>query len=196
MDETTPEAALTGQQIISYQAELDSISEKIKTTQEFGRCLSQNINMCSQSVGMELAQKEKSTAFCKELKGQEEQNSCAFAVTLINAGEKKDISLCGSLTGTYIGRCKVEMHRAGAIEKKDIKQCDAIKALPTTELTAENVTDAHTQCVMNVVMSNPESTANDCKSIANEQMQEMCSVTIKTRADIPALPSLPNSREQ
>lgn len=85
MKKDAPEATLTGQQVVSYEAELDSISEKIKKTPEFGTCLSQNINMCSQSVGMELAQKEKSTEFCKELKGQEEQNSCAFAVTLINA---------------------------------------------------------------------------------------------------------------
>lgn len=96
----------------------------------------------------------------------------------------------------YIGRCKVEMYRAGALEKKDIKECDSIKSISASEFSAENMTDAHMQCVMNVVMSNPESTADDCKAISNEQMQEMCSVTLKTRADMPAVPNLPNSREQ
>ena len=51
-----------------YGKELNSISSKIKSTEEFNKCLSQNINMCSQSVGMELAQKQKSAEFCRELK--------------------------------------------------------------------------------------------------------------------------------
>jgi hypothetical protein len=175
-----------------YEKELDSVSSKIKSSEEFNKCLSQNIAMCSQSVGMELAQKQKSAEFCRELKGTEQQNSCAFAVTIINATEKKDIKLCDTLSGTYVGRCKVELYRADALEKKDIKLCENIKTLVSGEIDTQNRDDANTQCIMNVIMSNPASTANDCKAIANSQMQEMCAVSIKTRLNTPNVP-LPSS---
>lgn len=57
----------------TYIQDIESTSSKIKDTDEFKGCMKQQAAMCIQSTGMQIAQKMKDTAFCKELSTPEQK---------------------------------------------------------------------------------------------------------------------------
>lgn len=62
--------------------------------------------------------KNKDSAFCKELPNADEQLSCEFAITMINAQETNNEKLCDTLkTPTYLKQCKVHVYKQNAIAK-------------------------------------------------------------------------------
>ena len=120
----------------NYETTLETASSKIKSSDEFRSCMDMNVNMCIQNAGMQLAQKSKSAEFCKELTSADQQESCTFAVTMMNATEKKDKSLCDTLSDTYKKQCTMSMIRSEATANDGIRNmCSAMlknrNTLPT-----------------------------------------------------------------
>lgn len=113
-----------------YQAEIQTTSIKIKATKEFADCMQPAVSMCVNSIGMQLAQKAKSTEFCNELSGKDQQDGCQFAVTMAIASERNDPSLCATLSGTYFSQCTETMYRSQAVNMKDVSLCDKLEVSP------------------------------------------------------------------
>lgn len=154
----------------NYTQDLDATSSKIKESDEFQGCMKQNTNMCIQSAGMQLAQKAKDPAFCKELSTTEQQSSCQFAVTMMSATEKSDETICNTISDTnYQKQCKVQIYRQQAISKKDINLCNKIDA-ESQKVGTGTIVDTSMQkdqCIMQYIMSSPESDSKDCEKIEN-----------------------------
>lgn len=169
----------------TYTEDIENTSSKIKDTDEFKSCMKQQATMCIQSTGMQIAQKMKDTAFCKELSTPEQQGSCEFAITMINAQEKNDEKLCDTLTDkNYIKQCKIQIYRQDAITKKDIILCDKINSLSSGTGANETI-DINTQkdqCVMQFIMSVQESKEADCTKLTNDSSLEMCKMMIRNKA--------------
>lgn len=142
------------------------------------------VNMCIQSSSMELARKNKSTEFCKELSVPEQREGCIFAVTMIRAQENKDPAVCNTLSGNYKDQCAMSIIRAEAQEKRDIKLCDT---LPKGESgsTSSIPETAQDDCRMNIIMMDTASTPKSCDAITTPQMRDMCSSMIRSRATQP-----------
>lgn len=174
----------------NYETTLDSTSAKIKWSDEFRSCMDMNVNMCVQNAGMQLAQKNKSAEFCKELTSPDQQESCRFAVTMMNAQEKKDKSLCDALSENYKRQCMMSMVRSEATEKKDIKICDQIEQGGSGAITGMRDT-ARDDCKMNVLMMDTTSTPKSCDIIDDAGIQNMCTTMLKNRNNLPASPTLP-----
>ena len=149
-----------------------------------------NVNMCIQNAGMQLAQKNKSAEFCKELTSPDQQESCTFAVTMMNAQEKKDKSLCDTLSDTYKKQCTMSMIRSEASEKKDIVICDQIEQSGSGEVTGMR-DRARDDCKMNVIMMDMTATAKSCDAIDDTQIQKMCTTMMGSRNSLPPSPTLP-----
>jgi hypothetical protein len=147
-----------------------------------------NVNMCIQNAGMQLAQKNKSAEFCKELTSADQQESCTFAVTMMNAQEKKDKSLCDVLSDNYKRQCNMSMIRSEATEKKDIKVCEQIAQNSSGALTGMRDT-ARDDCKMNVIMMDSTSTAKSCDMIDDVSLQNMCTTMLKNRNNLPTSPT-------
>ncbi len=171
---------------ISYEAAIASTSTKIRASEEFQGCMKQNANMCIQSAGNQLAQKSKDPSFCKELSDANQQSSCEFAVTMISATEKNDIKLCDTLTNAvFKTQCQSQLYRQDAVAKKDIKLCDKLEIPQTpTASGAPIAVDTNMmkdQCIMQVIISDTESTEKDCSTITNTGSFEMCKVMVKNK---------------
>ena len=164
----------------TYEKDLKEASGKIKSSEEFKSCMDMNVPMCIQTAGMQLAQKERSTEFCEELSTPAQKESCVFAITMINAQEKNDASLCNTLTGNYAEQCNMNIIKNQAVTTKDPKVCEAI-ALPTDEAIGNTSRD---ECMLNAINSNMESTKESCSIITNEQIQNMCETMIGSRPEI------------
>jgi hypothetical protein len=143
-----------------------------------------NVNMCIQNAGMQLAQKSKSAEFCKELTSADQQESCTFAVTMMNATEKKDKSLCDTLSDTYKKQCTMSMIRSEATEKKDIKICEQLPQGNSGATTGMRNT-ARDDCKMNVIMIDTTSTPKSCDTIDDNNLQNMCTTMMKNRNTLP-----------
>lgn len=176
---------------MSYTADLDATSNKIKNTEEFQGCMKQNTNMCIQSAGMQLAQKAKDPAFCRELLTKDQQSSCEFAVTMMNATEKNDEKICDTITDTsYQKQCKVQIYKQQAIAKKDITLCDKVDELtkPTGTGIALDTGMQKDQCIMQYIMSSTTTDAKDCENLSNTGSLDMCKVMMKNKTTMPTPP--------
>jgi hypothetical protein len=171
----------------NYETSLETASSKIKWSDEFRSCMDMNVNMCIQNAGMQLAQKNKSAEFCKELTSPEQQESCTFAVTMMNAQEKKDTSLCDTLSDTYKKQCTMSMIRSEATEKKDIVICDQIPQSSSGAIVGMRDT-GRDDCKMNVIMMDTTSTAKSCDMIDDASLQNMCATMMKTRDTLSPTP--------
>jgi NAD dependent epimerase/dehydratase family enzyme len=167
----------------NYEETLESASSKIKSSEEFRSCMDMNVNMCIQNAGMQLAQKNKSAEFCKELTSTEQQESCTFAVTMMNAQEKKDKSLCDVLSDTYKKQCTMSMIRGEATESKDIKICEQIPQSNSGVTTGMRDT-ARDDCKMNVIMMDMASNVALCNTIDDDGLKDMCKTMLKNRTNL------------
>ncbi len=171
----------------TYQEDLASTSTKISGTPEFNSCIKQQIGMCTQSIGMQVAQKSRDPLFCKELGTADQQASCEFAITMVNAREKNDVKLCDSIANAnYKVQCKSELYRQEAMSKNDITLCNKISSLETT--ASGNTTpgmmqgnEQKNQCMMQVIMSASGSTTSDCAQLSNTGAISMCKMMIKNK---------------
>jgi hypothetical protein len=117
----------------TFQEDIASTSEKISGTAEFNSCVKQQVGMCTQTVGMQIAQKSKDPLFCKELNTPDQQSSCEFAITMVTAREKNDVKLCDTIVNpNYKTQCKSELYRQEAMSKNDITLCEKITSSDTT----------------------------------------------------------------
>lgn len=194
-DKTTP--TQTGVTVVpqtTYQEDIASTSAKISDTPEFNSCIKQQVGMCAQSVGMQVAQKSRDPLFCKELSTAEQQASCEFAITIVTAREKNDVKLCDSITNTnYKTQCKSELYRQEAITKNDITLCDKID---TGSATASDknapgmmqMNEQKNQCMMQVIMSASGATTSDCKQLSNTGSITMCQMMMTNKPQM-ALPT-------
>lgn len=176
----------------TYAEDIENTSDKIKNTDEFKGCMKQQATMCIQSTGMQIAQKMKDTAFCKELSSPEQQESCEFAITMVNAQEKNDDKLCDTLKNAqYIKQCKIQIYRQEAIDKKDITICGKIDALRNWT-GAESTVDTNMQkdqCIMQFIMSSPTSDEKDCTKLTDDASFQMCTTMVKNRPQMPTPPT-------
>ena len=178
---------------VTYMADLDATSSKIKNTEEFQGCMKQNTNMCIQSAGMQLAQKAKDPTFCKELLTPDQQSSCEFAVTMMNATEKSDEKICDTIADlNYQKQCKIQIYKQQAISKKDITLCNKVDELtkPTGTGIALDTGMQKDQCIMQYIMNGTSSDDKDCESLSNTGSLEMCKMMIKNKATMPT-PNMP-----
>jgi hypothetical protein len=172
----------------NYETALETASSKIKSSDEFRSCMDMNVNMCIQNAGMQLAQKSKSAEFCKELTSVDQQESCTFAVTMMNAQEKKDKSLCDTLSDTYKKQCTMSMVRSEATEKKDIKICEQLPQGNSGAVTGMRDT-ARDDCRMNIIMIDMATTAKSCDTIDDTQIQKMCTTMMENRNSFSPAPT-------
>jgi Prokaryotic membrane lipoprotein lipid attachment site len=161
----------------TYEKDLREVSGKIKGSEEFKNCMDMNVPMCIQTAGMQLAQKERSTEVCNELPNADQRSSCIYAITIISAQEKNDVTLCNTLTGDYAAQCTINVIKSDAIAKKDPKVCEAIPA--TTEQNPGST--PRDECMLNAIVSNEASTAEACSAVQSKQVQEMCKAMISSR---------------
>ena len=154
--------------------------------------------MCIQSAGMQLAQKAKDPVFCKELLTSDQQSSCEFAVTMMNATEKNDEKICDTITDiNYQKQCKIQIYKQQAISKKDIKLCDKVDELtkPTGTGVALDTGMQKDQCIMQYIMSDTGSNGNACESLSNTGSLEMCKTMMKNKTSMP-IPTAPAPSNQ
>lgn len=170
---------------LSIEEDLANTSKKIKDEPEFQNCMKQQVNVCRQSVGIQIAQKLKDPLFCKELASIEQQSSCEFAVTIINVQEKNDITLCDILTNeTYKEQCKAQVYKQNAILKNDITLCDKIDSTiqkSNSIWTTQQESVQKDQCIIQFVTNIPTAKEIDCERILNESTYWMCKMMIKEK---------------
>jgi len=106
-----------------YKESLTTASTKITNTQEFSNCMQTSVNMCIQSVWMQLAQKNKDVTICDELPNVDQKESCKFGIVMTNAVEKQDPELCKTLSVSYAKQCSIEIYRNQALKNKDPELC-------------------------------------------------------------------------
>jgi hypothetical protein len=145
-----------------------------------------NVNMCVNMAGTQIAQKTQSLEFCDELGTPDQKESCKFGIVINKSQAEKNISLCDKLWDTYKSRCKSEYYKSEAVRLKDPKLCENIGKTVSGEANPEDSRDRD-QCAMSIVLSNPDTTAEDCKSIKDENIRELCTVNV-TRMKERALP--------
>lgn len=169
-----------------YKADLQTASSKIKDTPEFAECMAPSVNMCISSVGMQLAQKAKSTEFCTELSTPEQQEGCRFAVIMADASEKNDATVCNTLSGNYIGQCTEAIYRTQAVAAKDISLCNKLEIKTSGSGAWENamMSGKKDECILSVLMSSPETKSEDCEKIQEKSFQDMCKSSIQRHGDI------------
>jgi hypothetical protein len=178
---------------VSYTETLKNLSSKTKDTPEFNACLQTNINMCVQSSIMQIAQKNKSPEFCDELSSNEQKESCKFAVIMGMIQSNWTIELCDSLSWTFKNTCTNQTYKMKALEAKDIKLCEKI---PTAESNSWNIMmgpamgNDRGQCMMNILLADPELKAKDCKILKDEMLEKMCEQSMKQRISLPTTPSV------
>jgi len=159
-----------------YTELLDATPEKIKSTPEFNACMQTTISQCTQSSAMQIAQKNKSIAFCEELTSTEQKESCKFAVVILTIQNGWDIALCESLTPSFRDNCIIQSHQNNALKMKDIKICDNISVSRDPWST-----NNRTRCIMNVIMSDATSKESDCKKIGDDILETMCKSSLSQR---------------
>ncbi len=161
-----------------YEIELKQASSKIKDSEEFKSCMDMNVPMCVQSAWMQLAQKEKSTEFCKELTTPDQQAACVFTITVVNAEEKWDKAACGVLTGDYLTQCEKSIIKSQAIKMKKPELC---KDITTRQ---EGIDNSQDECMLSAIISNTEANPNTCTQIADESIRKMCTDMVTSRASL------------
>lgn len=183
-DKKTSNETNTGATEPQYKADLQTASSKIKDTPEFAECMAPSVKMCISSVGMQLAQKAKSTDFCSELNTPEEQDGCRFSVVISMASEKNDATICNTLSGNYIGQCTDAIYRTQAVTAKDISLCDKLGANGSG--TGENMmmSGKKDECIMSVLMASPETKSEDCEKIHEKSFQDMCKSSIQSHEEV------------
>lgn len=190
MDQGGNNATQTGWRTISnttFKQDIDNASSKIRNSEEFQDCMKKQANMCIQTTGMQIAQKNKDSAFCKELPNADEQLSCEFAITMINAQEANNEKLCDTLkTPTYLKQCKVHVYKQNAIAKNDISLCEKIATVintTDTEFTSE-ASMQKDQCILQFISSNASAKESDCKKLSNIASEDMCKTILKSKTQI------------
>lgn len=158
----------------TYEEDIKTVSSKIKDSDEFKTCMNMQVPQCIKSAGMEIARTAKSSEFCQELPDEASRESCIFAVTLINAEEKGDTSLCQNLGNTYKQQCIDSITRSQAVTKKDITLCNALA-------TASGETDQKDMCIMQVITTNSESTKDACDALTGDMYKKTCEATMASR---------------
>ncbi len=186
-DEWTGAIAKSWSSQKDYKSSLDTASSKIKNTQEFGNCMETSVNMCIQSVWMQLAQKNKDVTLCNELPNVDQKESCKFGIVMTDAIEKQNPELCKTLSATYAKQCSIEIYRNQALKNKDTELCKKINDIENQGTGSINQNQTAPimgwadQCVFTIIMSDTGSTEKDCTKINNDPMQEMCKTSIKNR---------------
>ena len=171
----------------SYKGSLETASDKIKNTPDFNNCMQTSINMCVQSVWMQMAQKNKDVTLCNELPNIDQKESCKFGIVMTDAVEKQNPELCKTLSTTYAKQCAVEIYRSQAQKNKDVELCKKIDELENQGTGSTNQAQMMPmmgwadQCIFSVVMSDTGSREEDCNKISNNSMKEMCKTSIKNR---------------
>ncbi len=138
---------------------------------------------------MQIAQKNKSPEFCEELSTDEQKASCKFAVIMGLIQNNWDIALCDDLSGTFKNTCTIQTYKMKALEAKDIKLCEKI---PTAESNSWNMMmgpamgNDRGQCIMNILLTDPELKAKDCKILKDEMLEKMCEQSLKQRINLPS----------
>jgi 23S rRNA U2552 (ribose-2'-O)-methylase RlmE/FtsJ len=147
---------------------------------------------------MQVAQKTRSTEFCKELKNSDQKESCTFAIVMLDVQEKGTIELCDSLSDTFKKTCINQGYRALALAKKDPTLCKKIpepqKAGTGSSAPTAGMYNEQAQCIMNVIMSDPNAKATDCSKIQDASLKTMCETALEQRATLrPPQTSAPTS---
>lgn len=190
MDQKWNNITQTGWRTVSnttFKQDIDNASSKIRNSEEFQDCMKKQANMCIQTTGMQIAQKNKDSAFCKELSNADEQLSCEFAITMINAQETNNEKLCDTLkTPMYLKQCKVHVYKQNAIVKNDITLCEKIASVINSSDT--NVTSEASiqkdQCILQFISSNTKAEESDCKKLSNTASQDMCKSILKSKTQV------------
>lgn len=172
-----------------YSDTIEKVSTKIKDTNEWNSCMNTSVNMCVQSTAMQIAQKNRSTDFCNELANDDQKESCKFAITMTDAQEKWDATLCESLAENFKTQCSNQVYRMQAIAKKDVEICENIpeqKVSSGSQIIPTGFNERG-QCIMNIIMSDVDSKESDCKKIGDKSLESMCATTIKDRKNNPVL---------
>ncbi|MDD2694199.1 MAG: hypothetical protein PHY14_04720 [Candidatus Gracilibacteria bacterium] len=177
-----------------YKTDLDTASHKIKDTQEFADCMAPSVNMCVNSVGMQLAQTAKSVEFCSELSTADQQEGCRFAIVMSLANEKNDPAVCDTLSGNYKEQCVESVYRSQAINTKDISLCEKIGVTASGEVNSGDMmmpgmmSNKKDECVLSVLMSDQATTIADCQKIQDAPLQDMCKSNLQSREMMMNLP--------
>jgi hypothetical protein len=188
-------------EITTYTEDVEKMSWKIRSTEEFQDCMKQQSNMCIQTAGMQIAQKTKDASFCKELWNMEQQASCEFAITMVNVQEKNDEKLCDTLSNPkYKQQCKIQSYRQTAILNDDITVCDKIdiillKETNTGELNNDNGMQKD-QCIMQFIMNNKNAKEIDCERIGDEWSLKTCKTMMKNKNPNTPDPTKPTSTQK
>lgn len=187
-----PSASPAANSGVTYTETINTTSEKIKNTDEFQSCMKQNTNMCIQSAGMQIAQKSKDPAFCKELSSPDQKSSCEFAVTMINATEKNDIKLCNTLVdANYKKQCQIQLYRQEATTQGDITICNKIADLETAPTgtgmmnMGMGIGMQKNQCILQVIMSGTGKTVAACDALSDTGSLDMCKMMMKNKDMMP-----------
>lgn len=167
---------------ISYKADIESFSDKIKNSESFNQCMKEHATMCVQSVGMELAQKSKDPNFCQELPGKDQKLSCEFAIAMVNAQEQNNDKACDVLTDEYYAKqCKIQLYKQDAASKKDLNICNKIDLVLQSWSGVQANGAEKDQCILQYIMNVTNSKWVDCERILDESSLAMCKIYIKNR---------------
>ncbi len=147
-----------------YDKALGTISRKVRSNQEFVRCMDQSVNSCISSSVMLMARGSKDVRMCNELTDIDVRNACRQSITILNAREEKNIKLCDTLE-TGKTACRGEILTLLASEKKDIKLCEEITGSGSVENTEGQAFTAESDCKMQVLSLMASVNVKDCDSI-------------------------------
>ena len=181
LDQAAPWSHTPAAGAMEYEDMISTVSDKIKETSEFDGCMQTSINMCIQTSATQVAKRTKSTEFCNELTSTDQKESCAFAITLTNAQETSNPSLCETLSDTYKHVCVNQLYRTQAVKQKDPNICAKIGGTQSGATLSIAAYDEQSQCQMDVIVSNLEFTSQDCTRIVNENIKSMCLATMRQR---------------
>ncbi len=182
-----------------YSETLDDVSVKIKQTPEFNACMQSNISQCVQTSAMQTAQKEKSSEFCEELISSDQKESCKFAVVMISVQENWDAKLCEGLSQNFEKACNSQAYKIQAMRTKDITRCNQIPIPEKTQsdsLNTHQATNERSQCIMNVIMWNPDAKESECRKIGNTVLEALCTTSLQQRGRIPPIRSATGKSNQ
>lgn len=200
--ENTPPSSATGanptspvamENVKNYQEALQEASSKITGTPEFNSCLTPYVNMCTQSAASELAKNSGNVDFCNELAGDNEKSACQLGVILSTMYTHKDAARCDIIGNASMKvACQSSIISMQAVEAHDIKICDQVKALDTTN-TGSNTSNVD-QCMMQVIMQSQTSKTEDCDALTSAESKTMCQDQVRMRNEMtPPTPTTPEA---
>ena len=119
---------------LSIEEDLANTSKKIKDEPEFQNCIKQQVNVCRQSAGIQIAQKLKDPIFCKELSSIEQQTA---------RNEALRTSLA-DLKAQKVSLMATHQAKVAALTEQVAKETSALKAIEDPSARVKQQTAAVT----------------------------------------------------